>query len=236
MLWEGYGLIAPGVLAHPSARTEELIDILQTAGAHDKVVALQARTLGALSSRPLRDIVDQCWRLGEVAAEYQDFVEAFRPVARAMRGSSIEPDQCFVVRTLLMHEFRRVQLRDPLLPRQLLPADWPGETARALCRDIYAACWRDSEAHLMSALETADGPLPAAGRSIQSRFAGLDSTLFTCSTMPDAQRVSEVASPATTTTASTPIATLAPGCPFTLLNIIAGPSLVGRITVPPAPT
>lgn len=174
LLWEGYGVIAPGVLAHPSARTEELLDVLQTAGAHDKVVALQARTLGALSSRPLREIVDQCWRLGEVAADYQDFVDAFRPVARAMRGSDIEPEQCFVVRTLLMHEFRRVQLRDPLLPRQLLPADWPGDTARTLCRDIYAACWRDSEAHLMSTLETADGPLPAAGQSIQSRFAGLD--------------------------------------------------------------
>ena len=33
---------------------------------------------------PLKDIVDQCWRLGEVAGAYQDFVETFRPLARAM--------------------------------------------------------------------------------------------------------------------------------------------------------
>lgn len=174
LLWEGYGAIAPGVFAHPSARTEELMDVLQTSGAHDKVVALQARTLGALSSRPLKDIVDQCWRLGEVAGAYQDFVDAFRPVARAMRGSAdVDAQQCFIARTLMMHEFRRVQLRDPLLPRQLLPAEWPGDTARALCREIYAACWRASEAHLMRALETPDGPLRAAGESAQSRFAGL---------------------------------------------------------------
>jgi len=173
LLWEGYGAIAPGVLAHPSARSEELMAILQAAGAHDKVVALQARTLGALSSRPLKDIVDQCWRLGEVAAAYQDFVDAFRPVARAMRGRDVDARQCFIARTLLMHEFRRVQLRDPLLPRQLLPAEWPGDTARALCRDIYAACWRGSEAYLMTALETPDGPLRAADESAQSRFAGL---------------------------------------------------------------
>ena len=173
LMWEGYGAIAHGVLAHASESTEELMDILQTSGAHDKVVALQARTLGALSSRPLKDIVDQCWRLGEVAEEYQDFVDAFRPVARAVRaGADVDPEQCFIVRTLLMHEFRRVQLRDPLLPRQLLPAEWPGDTARALCREIYAACWRDSEAHLMGALETADGPLPPASESAQSRFAG----------------------------------------------------------------
>ena len=176
LLWEGYGAIAPGVFAHPSARTEELMDILQTVGAHDKVVALQARTLGALSSRPLKDIVDQCWRLGEVAAEYREFVDAFRPVARALRlGADADPEQCFVVRTLLMHEFRRVQLRDPLLPRQLLPVEWPGDIARALCREIYAACWRDSEAHLLCTLETADGPLAPAGVSAQSQFAGLAS-------------------------------------------------------------
>lgn len=173
LLWEGYGAIAPGILAHPSARTEELMDILQSAGAHDKVVVLQARTLGALSSRPLKDIVDSCWRLGEVASAYQDFVDAFRPVARAMRsGSGVDATHCFIARTLLMHEFRRVQLRDPLLPRQLLPADWPGDTAWALCREIYAACWQGSEAHLMATLETADGPLALAGESIKSRFAG----------------------------------------------------------------
>ena len=176
LLWEGYGAIAPGVFAHPSARTEELMDILQTVGAHDKVVALQARTLGALSSRPLKDIVDQCWRLGEIAAAYREFIDTFRPVARALRpGADVDPEQCFVVRTLLMHEFRRVQLRDPLLPRQLLPVEWPGDIARALCREIYAACWRDSEAHLLCTLETADGPLAPAGVSAQSQFAGLAS-------------------------------------------------------------
>ena len=104
---------------------------------------------------------------------YQDFVEAFRPVARAMRGGDADARQCFIARTLMMHEFRRVQLRDPLLPRQLLPADWPGDTARALCREIYAACWRAREAHLMATLETPDGPLRQAGESAQSRFAGL---------------------------------------------------------------
>ncbi len=171
LLWEGYGAIAPGVFAHPSARTEELIDLLQSAGAHDKVAAFQARTLGALSSKPLKDIVDQCWRLGEVADAYQYFVETFRPLARSVRNGDVDAQQAFIARTLLMHEFRRVQLRDPLLPRQLLPADWPGDTARVICREIYAACWSASEAHLVATLETADGPLPPAEESIQSRFA-----------------------------------------------------------------
>lgn len=174
LLWEGYGAIAPGVLVHPSGQTDELLDILQIAGAHDKVVVLKAQTLGALSSRPLKELVDQCWNLGKVAAEYQAFTDRFRSVARALRGASIlDPEQCFVIRTLLMHEFRRVQLRDPSLPRQLLPDDWPGHTARALCRDIYQLCWGKTEAHLMQMLETANGPLPRAAKSFHARFGGI---------------------------------------------------------------
>ena len=51
-------------------------------------------------------------------------------------------------------------LRDPQLPRQLLPGDWPGDTARELCTALYAATHRGAEEHVMRVLETADGPLP----------------------------------------------------------------------------
>ncbi len=173
LLWEGFAAIAPGVLAHPSAEGDALIEILQEAHAHDRVVVMSARSLGALSARPLKELVDQCWNLGSVADEYRTFLDAFRPVARALRSATaLDPQQCFVVRTLLMHEFRRVQLRDPLLPRQLEPSDWPGDAARDLCREIYALCWRASEAHLSALLDTADGPLPAAEDGLQARFAG----------------------------------------------------------------
>ncbi|MDE2362939.1 MAG: phenylacetic acid degradation operon negative regulatory protein PaaX [Hyphomicrobiales bacterium] len=174
LLWQGFGVIAPGVFAHPSGDTESLVELLQNAGAHDKAVVLKAETLGALSARPLKALVDECWSLDRIAGEYQAFVELFRPVARILRSASApEPEQCFVVRTLLMHEFRRVQLRDPQLPQSLLPQDWPGDVARALCRDIYRLCWGGVESHLMKMLETADGPLPRAAGSYQWRFGGV---------------------------------------------------------------
>lgn len=174
LLWEGYAAIAPGVMAHPSAQSDALLDILQGTGAHDKVVVLSARTLGALSSRPLKELVEECWNLGKVAAEYQSFIDHFRTVARALRSAAeLDPEQCFMVRALLMHEFRRVQLRDPQLPRQLLPAEWPGDTARKLCRDIYCLCQQKTEEHLTTVLETADGPLPRAAETFYDRFGGI---------------------------------------------------------------
>lgn len=173
LLWEGFGVIAPGVLAHPSDNNESLMDILHENDVHDMVVVMQARTLGALSSRPLQELVRDCWNLEAIAQDYRRFIKRFQPVMRALKSSAeIDPQQCFVVRTLLMHEFRRVLLRDPQLPQQLLPRDWPGETARRMCRELYSVTQCGAEQYLMDVLETIDGPLPAPAGYFFQRFGG----------------------------------------------------------------
>jgi hypothetical protein len=49
----------------------------------------------------------------------------------------LTPEKAFVVRTLLIHAYRRVQLHDPQLPVELLPTPWPGALAYELARQIY---------------------------------------------------------------------------------------------------
>jgi phenylacetic acid degradation operon negative regulatory protein len=77
------------------------------------------------------------------------------------------------VRTLLIHEYRRLHLRDPLLPPRLLRPDWPGRRAAALCRDIYARVFSASEGHLSRAAAQLDGPLPPPDASVTQRFGGI---------------------------------------------------------------
>lgn len=172
--WEGFGLIAPGVLAHPSANLEPLLDILQSNGVQDKVVVLRAKSLGTLVNKPTRDLVRECWNLGLVSQDYKRFLDRFRPVLKALKSTQqLDPEQCFVVRTLLTHEFRRTLLRDPQLPEQLLPHDWPGNAARQLCHELYVLTQKEAENHLMSVLETATGRLPEAAPYFYERFRGL---------------------------------------------------------------
>jgi phenylacetic acid degradation operon negative regulatory protein len=78
-----------------------------------------------------------------------------------------------VVRTLLIHEYRRVILRDPLLPESLLPPNWPGSAARRLCRTLYQVTHRQTEQHLVATLQTPNGPLPEAAPYFFARFGGL---------------------------------------------------------------
>jgi phenylacetic acid degradation operon negative regulatory protein len=86
------------------------------------------------------------------------------------RARTPDPQQAFVVRTLLIHAFRRVLLRDPQLPPELLPLDWPGAAAYALTRDVYLRTHKLAETHLATALEEA---LPRASEDFHRRFGGL---------------------------------------------------------------
>jgi phenylacetic acid degradation operon negative regulatory protein len=73
-------------------------------------------------------------------------------------------------RILLIHHYRRVVLRDPLLPTALLPPDWPGRTARGLCGEIYRGLLLPSEQWLDRYGINEAGPLPKAGRELARRF------------------------------------------------------------------
>jgi phenylacetic acid degradation operon negative regulatory protein len=91
----------------------------------------------------------------------------------AGRSSSTAPETAFVIRTLLIHEYRKIHLRDPLLPYSLLPEDWIGARAYELCRDLYRRVFSDAEAHVAAVASTLDGKLSAPLRETYKRFGGL---------------------------------------------------------------
>lgn len=175
LLWDGYGALAPGVFAHPSANAARLRDILMQTASEDRVALLKATALDGITTNPLREVVEQCWHLDRLAEDYRRFIARFRPALAWLEQKKAGlPEQHFILRTLLIHEFRRVQLRDPQLPESLLADNWPGHEARILCRDLYQKTIPMSEQHLHSTLQTRDGHLPPADKSLFERFGGID--------------------------------------------------------------
>ena len=81
------------------------------------------------------------------------------------------PLEAVIARVLLVHEFRRVALRDPMLPPALYPAAWPGSEARRLVSAIYNRLLADSEAWLDRNATTRSGALPTPDRDLARRFA-----------------------------------------------------------------
>lgn len=172
--WLGFGNIAPGIMAHPMADMGEVTGTLQDLCVQNEVIHMRSQLVGSHTSLPLKELVHECWNLQQLSEDYQAFLERFRPVLRAVEAADeLDPEQCFQLRTLMIHHYRRVQLRDPQLPEKLLPADWSGASARILCRNIYRLIQAGAEAFLSATQETADGPLPEAAPRFYKRFGGL---------------------------------------------------------------
>jgi hypothetical protein len=68
------------------------------------------------------------------------------------------------LRIVLIHDYRRLLLRDPELPDILLAAEWPGQKARLLCKELYRRLAPASERHLDRCLVLADGTIPPPSR------------------------------------------------------------------------
>ncbi len=84
---------------------------------------------------------------------------------------ALSPLDAMVARALLIHEWRRVLLRDADLPAALRPADWSGEDARALVASLYGRLLGPSERWLDTCDGRPDGTLPAPDRDLRSRFS-----------------------------------------------------------------
>ena len=172
--WDGFGVLAPGVYARPAQAGNAVSASLAALGA--RVIVLRARDGGNPVGGTLAASVPHAWDLAGIATGYRKFLRRFGGVIERFRrapGGNYDPEQCFVVRTLLIHEYRRVLLRDPRLPAALLPLHWPGAAAFGLCRDFYRLTHRCAERHLAAVLEGPHGALPPANAAFYERFGGL---------------------------------------------------------------
>lgn len=166
LAWNGFAIFAPGVHARPSRGSAPGF------AWPARVLRFVARDLPEGGEATLAGRVDEAYGLGTLGNAYQAFCGRFRPLADALcKRTAVSPEQAFVVRTLLVHEYRRVRLRDPQLPPGLLPAAWPGAAAYALAQDVYRAAEAPSRAHLAAALADEAEPLLPALPEFLTRFA-----------------------------------------------------------------
>jgi phenylacetic acid degradation operon negative regulatory protein len=118
-----------------------------------------------------RRLLSESWPLERTADAYQKFMKTFEPLRGWIgRGEQLADADAFTARILLIHHYRRVVLRDPLLPTALLPVDWPGRAARTLCGEIYRALLPGSEQWLDRHASNESGALPKAGAELARRF------------------------------------------------------------------
>jgi len=119
-----------------------------------------------------RRLLRESWPLDRTADAYLKFMRTFEPLRGWIAGrDAIADADAFTARILLIHHYRRVVLRDPLLPPPLLPRNWPGTAARQLCGEIYRGLLPTSEQWLDRNATNESGTLPKAPAELARRFA-----------------------------------------------------------------
>ncbi len=196
--WLGFGQVSPGVFAHPNWSLERARTWLAGLDLGGDGLLLKSTSEGIDADRRL---VASGWDLGDLTRRYRRFVDTFTPVAATVSAAAgiaaqdapsasnarsaaapsghhaIDPAAAFLVRTLLIHEYRKIHLQDPLLPPALLPADWVGAAAYELSRRLYAAVFPSAERYLSNTASTIAAPLPPATDTAHARFGGLANIL-----------------------------------------------------------
>ena len=163
----GFGTIGPAMALKPGACGAE---VGATLGAVDGLVVFTAEPT-QVTTGGLRDLAAETWDLGALAAVYAGFTERFAPLAAALDDDqALDGAESLVARLLLVHEFRRIALRDPGLPASALPRDWPGAKARGLFRACYARLTPAAERHVQAHFVDIGGPLrPLSGNTRTGR-------------------------------------------------------------------
>lgn len=126
-----------------------------------------------------RRLVEASWSLERTADSYREFMKTFAPLEDWVRAANdIAPADAILARVLLIHHYRRVILRDPLLPASLLPPVWPALEARKFCASLYQSLLPASESWLDTYGESATGSLQPPGPELGKRFSDVQRNML----------------------------------------------------------
>ncbi len=183
LFWRGFGALGGDFFVHPGADLSAAFDGLLSEGMGHllgSLVPLLAADVSLTGTASNADLVARAWELRELGRAYADFVGVYTPLLAELRGdakATVNEEDAFLMRLLLIHDYRRLLLRDPQLPEVLLPTGWAGQTARVLSKELYRRLLEASERHLDHVLSTADGHCPARQAAFRDRFAEDDPLL-----------------------------------------------------------
>ena len=170
--WLGFRTITPGTYARPGGDLDTIKGLLDEFNIEQSVVLMDAETSSITTKKALREVVSEHWKLDELAADYADFIRLFGPLGQAIsKGKKPTPEEAFQARLLLIHEYRRILLRDTPLPEDLLPNRWQGTVARQIVSSLYPSLTDPSETYVVAELQNLQGKLPKAVGSFYQRFA-----------------------------------------------------------------
>ena len=142
LLWQGFNTLVSGLYAHPSCDASSLDEAIHELGLAGNVIVLNGSVADLNSQSVIKTLIKDRWELSELETSYRDFLSFYRPICQKLLNTEDQPDQlttseCFLLRAILIHDYRRVLLRDPDFPQAMLAQGWVGYEAHDLVKRMY---------------------------------------------------------------------------------------------------
>jgi len=169
--WLGFSALSTGAFAHPSIDQDSLKETIKELNLSDSVIIFSSRTFDEASNGVLRKLVDEKWSIQELQQSYKKLIESYQSIYKLIESKNeCSYQQSYLLRSLLIHEYRRILLKDHELSENMLPENWSGLEANKLVKAFYAVLAKSSNHYIVSQLETFEGNLPKAELSYSQRF------------------------------------------------------------------
>lgn len=149
LAWLGFGPLAPATWVSPHPR----LDGVATALAATPAVQLDLLTCRAGSPAADRLMAARCWDLDGLARDYRAFLHRLDGLPPASALAVLPGEAALRRRIELVAAYRTFPFRDPDLPAELLPEDWPGRRAHEMFVAAHDALAGPAEAHVRAVLE-----------------------------------------------------------------------------------
>jgi phenylacetic acid degradation operon negative regulatory protein len=133
LAWAGFGQLSPSTWLAPHDLAKEARDLASRHGS----ARLDVLWCGSDDAEAARDLAARCWDLESLRGDYTDFLAAYGHLDNEPGNRAKDGKLALVERTRITDDFRRFPFRDPELPPELQPPNWPGPAAFNLFSRVH---------------------------------------------------------------------------------------------------
>jgi phenylacetic acid degradation operon negative regulatory protein len=158
-------------MLHPAPDATSLASVIHDLPPTDRPLVIAGKEMLPAPPHLLPALVKRCWDLDALAQSYRHFLISFATLRDAVHhGFKPAPLPALLARLMLVHDYRRIILRDPKLPSKLLPKDWIGREAYAAAAALYRALAKPAESWIDKQFRDDRGALPPPHAAFRGRF------------------------------------------------------------------
>ena len=149
--WHGFVTLSGLVLGSPTSSPDRARDICELVKPEVRL-PFASLEFADIDSVVAEGFLDQAVVLDTLKKSYEEFVEFYQHVSAA--SVKVNSSEAFALRTMLVHDLRRIRLRGPDLPATILPADWIGDAAFSIAGELYEQLSESASSALSEILDT----------------------------------------------------------------------------------